>query len=172
MYDVQVPDSFRILKALPWSGGAESLWYANDDRVINCSTLVAFKNQEMLAAIHGVLKDFEEKHRNLPAEDQENITNEIGGQIVTEEPNREDPDTNRCVIACIGRGNTGGIRVTLRGNSPYIQTGVFAAEACSQILNGQHKASGFSSSAQAFGARKLLSAIAERGLHTSEETAL
>ena len=172
LYPVQVPDSFKILNALPWSGGAETLWYRHDDRVVNCSTLVAFKNQELLGAIHGILVDFEENHRDKSTEEQGDVTNAIGGQIVTEEPGREDPDINRCVIACIGRGNTVGVRVTLRGNSPYIQTGVLAAEAIGQILAGDHNGAGFQSPAEAFGARRLISVMADRGLHVAEATAL
>lgn len=171
-YDVRVPDSHRVLKALPWSGGGEPIWYHGDKRVRSCATLVAFRNQEMFGAILQVLQEFEEKHRRLPREEQERITNEIGGAIVTQEPAREDPDVNRCVLSCIGRSNTGGVSIVLRGNSPYIQTGVLAAEACSRLLGDRSRARGFASPAQAFGARDLVAALAEGGYHAVQEVAI
>ncbi len=169
-YPVSVPGHFRSYMSLPWSGGGETIWYEDDERVRNCSTLVAFKNQAMFAAVHGVLKDFEEKYREASAEEQEEATNTIGGQIVAEEPGREDPEINRCVICCHARGNNASTTVVLRGNSPYIQTGVFAAEACRRIINGSLTQFGFKSPAQAFGHRELLAAIAEQGYHAWTET--
>ncbi len=168
-YPVTVPGHHRSYMALPWSGGGETVWYEDDERVTNCSTLVAFKNQAMFNAVHGVLKEFEAKYREASAEEQEQATNTIGGEIVADEPEREDPDKNRCVISCFGRGNTNSITVVLRGNSPYIQTGVFAAEACRRILAGHHRATGFSSPTRAFGYRELLGAIAEQGYHAWSE---
>ena len=96
------------------------------------------------------------------------MTNAIGAAITEVEPNREDPDRNRSVISCIGRGNMAGVSVVLRGNSPYLQTGALAAEACRRILDGRLLASGFQSPAKAFGARQLLNAWAERGYHSWE----
>jgi short subunit dehydrogenase-like uncharacterized protein len=162
-YDVSVPDHHATYQALPWSGGGETVWYEHDNRVNNCTTLVAFKNREIFAAILGVLVDFEEKYRELPAEEQEEVTNQIGGAITTEEPGREDPNLNRNITSCIGRGNTGGVRVVMRGNSPYRQTGALAAEACRRVLLGLNRADGFVSPAKAFGARELAAALSEQG---------
>ncbi len=162
-YTVNIPGHHRCYMSLPWSGGGETVWYEDDDRVRNCQTLVAFKDQVMFSAVHGVLKDFEEKHRDAAPEAQEQATNTIGGTIVSEEPGREDPIMNRCVVSCQGRGNNNSVSVVLRGNSPYIQTGVFAAEACRRILAGGSRAKGFCSPARAFGHRELLASIAEQG---------
>ena len=162
-YDVSIPDFHATYQALPWSGGGETIWYQHDERVSNCSTLVAFKNREMFSAILGVLVDFEEKYRGLSPEEQAKVTNEIGGAITTEEPGREDPNINRHVTSVVGRGNMGGVRVILRGNSPYAQTGALAAEVCRRIIGGKQRSTGFSSPAQAFGARELAAALSEKG---------
>ena len=162
-YDVIPPDHHATYKAVPWSGGGETVWYQHDERVNNCMTMVAFKNREVFGAILGVLVDFEEKYRELSPEEQEEVTNQIGGVITTEEPGREDPDLNRHITSVVGRGNTGGVRVILRGNSPYRQTGALAAEACRRVLLGKSRATGFVSPAQAFGAHELASALSERG---------
>ena len=167
-YDVRSPDQHRLFKALPWGGGGEPLWYRDDPRVSNCSVLVGFKNQVMFGAVLRVLEDFERDYRHLNAEAQERVTNELGGKITEVEPDREVPARNRSVISCIGRGDMEGVTVTLRGNSPYLQTGALAAEACRRILDGRLRATGFSSPAKAFGARAILNAWAERGYHCWE----
>lgn len=169
-YDVSMPDMHRHLRALPWSGGGEPIWYETDPRVTNCTTLIAFKDQAMFGAVLSVLEQFERDHRDKSPEEQELVTNQIGGTITETEPGRENPDENRSVISCIGRGNTSGVSVVLRGNSPYFQTGHLCAEACRRILDGRLKEVGFQSAAKAFGARELLGALAERGYHTWHET--
>ncbi len=162
-YSVSIPGMHRQLNALPWSGGAEPLWYQDDGRVANCSVLVAFRNQEMLNGIVSILEDFEANHKSRTIEEQEKITNDLGGQLVSEEPERETPQGNRSILSCYGRGATASTTVVLRGHSPYVQTGAFAAEAVQQILLGQQQGAGFISPCQAFGARKMLAAIASKG---------
>ena len=169
-YDVRTPDQHRIYKALPWSGGGESLWYQHDARVTNCSTMVLFKNQLMFGAVLKILTEFEEKYRQCSTEEQDRATDEISNAMVSVEPEREDPNRNRSVISCIGRGNTGGVTVVMRGNSAYLQTGALAAEACRRILDGRLLATGFRSAAGAFGARPLINALAERGYLCWEAT--
>lgn len=162
-YQVQVPGEHVILNALPWGGGGEPIWYQDDARVTNCSTLVSFRNQDMFNAVVGMLKMFEEKYRSLDAAAQEDVTNELGKAVTQVEPPRENPDVNRCTLSCHGRGNTNSVSVILRGNSPYAQTGVLGAEAARRVLRGQLKEVGFVSPARAFGARSLVSALAEEG---------
>lgn len=167
-YEVRSPDQHRLFKALPWGGGGEPIWYRDDPRVTNCTVLVGFKNQTLFGGILKVLEDFERDHRHLDVQAQEAITNEIGGKITEVEPDRENPSRNRSVISCIGRGDMAGVTVTLRGNSPYLQTGALVAEASRRILDGRLRASGFSSPGKAFGARAILNAWAERGYHCWE----
>jgi hypothetical protein len=162
-YPVSIPGVHRVYNALPWSGGGEPVWYEDDPRVRNCSVLVAFRNQAMLQAIVNILVEFEQQHKHLPVEEQEKITNALGNQLVSTEPERENPDLNRSLLSCHGRGNTASVSVVLRGNSPYIQTGAFAAEATRTILLGQHGGAGFMSPAGAFGARRMIAAAADGG---------
>jgi len=165
-YQALSPDSHRVFQSLPWSGSGECVWYEGDSRVSNCATLIAFRNDVMFGAVLDALKDFEKKARHLPVEQHEKITLEMAGGMVTEEPGREDPNCNRAVISCIGRGNTSGVKVVLRTTAPYFQTGLIASEACRRILDGRLLATGFQSPAKAFGARPLLAAMAELGYHT------
>ncbi|NCF17940.1 MAG: saccharopine dehydrogenase [Haliea sp.] len=165
-YPVHVPDLHMQLRALPWGGGGEIVWYEDDDRVNNCSVLVAFKNQEMLSAVIGMVEQFEAEYSDLEGDEREQKTNSMGNEMVSEEPGREDPDINRSIISCIARGNTESVSVILRGNSPYLQTGAFAAEATQQLLLGEQQGAGAISPAAAFGARKLIACAASRGYLT------
>ena len=165
-YPVISPDAHRMYRAVPWSGGGEPIWYEHDDRVRNCATMVAFKNPVMFDAVIKTLEEFEQKYSHLPDDEQVRICNQLGGEMTQVEPGREDPDVNRSVISCIGRGNVSGVKVVLRGNSPYIQTGLLAAEACRRILAGQLLATGFQSPARAIGARQILNVWAEHGYHS------
>lgn len=162
-YPVQLPGEHQPLMALPWSGGGEPVWYDGDARVRNVKVLVSFRNQDAMNAIVGLLKQFEVEAKDLPLAEQEEWTNRAGAAITQVEPSREDPDVNRAVLSCHGRGNTNSVSVVLRGNSPYAQTGVLAAEAARRALLGQLKAVGFASPTQAMGARSLLAALADEG---------
>lgn len=164
-YPVVGADSHRVYRALPWSGGGESVWFEGDARVRNCATLVAFRSEAMFGAVVSLLEDFEAKYRHVPIEEHPRITNEIAGTIVGVEPEREQPSHNRSIISCIGRGNTTAKTVILRGNSPYLQTGALAAEACRRILDGRLLKTGFQAATAAFGTRSLLASLAERGFH-------
>lgn len=167
-YDVRSPDQNRLFKALPWGGGGEPLWYRDDPRVTNCAVLVGFKNQGMFGAVLSVLEQFERDYRHLSEAEQEDVTNRLGGELTVVEPDREIPARNRSVISCIGRGDTAGVTVTMRGNSPYLQTGALAAEACRRILDGRLLTTGFVSPAKAIGTRAILNAWGERGYHCWE----
>lgn len=162
-FQVLLPGEHEFLNALPWGGGGEPVWYEGDPRVRNCKTLVSFRNQEAFNGVLGLLQKFENECRHLSPEDQEQTTNQWGGDITTAEPAREDPEVNRCVLSCHARGKTNSVSVILRGSSPYVQTGVLGAEAARRILRGQFDAVGFASPAKVFGARKLLGALAEEG---------
>jgi hypothetical protein len=162
-YLVSVPDTHMQLQALPWGGSGETVWYENDPRVANCSVLVAFRNVEMVGAIIDTIKEFEKKYSHLEGDEREQQTNAMGNAMVSEEPPREDPNVNRSIISCKARGNTASVNVVLRGNGPYLQTAVFAAEACKRILNGEQRGAGAISPAAAFGAREMIAAVAQRG---------
>lgn len=162
-YQVQVPGEHVPLNALPWGGAGEPIWYADDPRVSNCQVLTSFRDQDKFNAVVGLLHKFEQECRHLEPAAQELVTNAWGREVTQVEPQREDPQRNRCILSCEGRGNARSVSVVIRGNSPYAQTGVFGAEAARRILRGQLLATGFVSPAQAFGARNLLAAQAEEG---------
>ncbi|MES1945532.1 saccharopine dehydrogenase [Salinisphaera sp. PC39] len=168
-YNVSVPGEHPTYQALPWSGAGEPTWYLDDDRVRNCSVLVAFRRRDVMAWVVERITDWYENYRHLPRAEQEPVFNEWGWGLVSEEPPREDPDLNRSTLSCMGRGRTKGVNVVLRGNCPYIQAGVWAAEAVRRILIGKLRATGYASPCKAFGHRELLAATAEKGYLTWEK---
>jgi hypothetical protein len=148
---------------LPWSGGGEPIWYEGDERVNNCSVMVGFKDQEMMAYVLGLLRDFEENYRDLPEDKREAVTNDWGQSMTQDEPARETPELNRSQVSCQARGNTTSVSVVLRGNSAYVQTASIALETVDRILNNRHRTAGFASAPAVVGARELLGALREEG---------
>ena len=162
-YPVAIPGEHQQYLSLPWSGGGEPIWYEDDARVRNIKVLVAFRNQDAMKAILGLLQKFEVEAKHLTYAEQEQLTNTWGAAMTQVEPPREDPNLNRSVLSCYGRGNTNSVSVILRGNSPYLQTGVMIAEATRRALLGQLKVVGFCSPTKLVGARNLLGVLAEEG---------
>lgn len=163
--DVAVPGKHVVQAGLPWGGGVEPIWYENDERVRNCSVLVSFPKQHPLVGFLAErMQEFQEKAKTLSDTELEELTN-AWGNAIAQTPPREIPEANRSIVSCWGRGNMNGTQVILYTTSPYLQTGALCAEASARILNGQTKTTGFASAPAAFGARELIAALAEQGLH-------
>ena len=168
-YQVQIPGEHTPFMALPWGGGGEPIWYEGDARMRNCKVLVSFRNQEAFAYILGLLQQFEAECKQLSPAEQEAWCNRMGTAMTQVEPPREDPDLNRSILSCYGRGNTQSLSVVLRGNRPYIQTGVIGAEAARRALLGQLDTVGFTSPTRLYGARQLLGVLADEGYMAWDE---
>ena len=74
------------------------------------------------------------------------------------------------MITITGSGKAGGVKVILRGNSPYITTGFLLAMGAQDILAGKAQRAGFVSLSQAFGARHVLKRMEECGTITEVES--
>lgn len=170
-YDVALPGRHQTLKALPWSGGGEPVWYNTDNRVSNCSVLTSFTNQVVMQAVVDYMVQFEAQYADKPIQEQETITNEWADQLCSEEPARDIPEVHRTTISCYGRGSTAGVSVTLWATCGYSQTGALASFAVQRILSNQVKAVGFVSPSRAFGARNLIQDLADIGLHCTVDGA-
>lgn len=165
-YLVRVPDTHRIVQALPWSGGGEPIWFQHDERVRNCQVLTGF-GSAMFPYVIKILQDFESEHRSKSHAEREAITNQIGNNLVNVEPARETPEANRTVTSVIARGPNGGVEVVVHGNCAYRQTGLIGAEVIGRILAGRLKRTGFQAATHAVGARNLVSALSDRGYYTA-----
>ena len=167
---VAVPHTHEVLRALPWGGGCEPIWYEGDRRVRNLRVCVAFPNSPMIDWIVGRMQEFARVAKTLSPEQQEDLTNEWGRQIASTPP-RENEDVNRCVISVRARGRLAGHNLTYYATSPYLQTGLMMAAAVEAVLAGNAASVGFASPAAAFGHRTIIENLHRAGLHCSLENA-
>jgi len=159
---VALPHRGRLLRALPWGGACEPIWYMDDTRVRNCSVLTAI-GEHIVDGLLQVIASFNEQARDLPQDQKEAWTNAVGDQINTGEPPKDDVDVQRSVIVCNGQGRQLTTQFVMNMSAPYTWTGDVCAEAAERLLNGQLKQAGFQSAAKAFGHRELLEVFHQRG---------
>jgi short subunit dehydrogenase-like uncharacterized protein len=161
---VTAPHDHEVLTGLPWGGGCEPLWFEDDPRVRNCRVIVAFPHMPLIDWVIQAMNAYVEAEKTKTDAELEDMTNEWGRQVA-QQPPRENPEVNRCLIAVKARGTTHGFEQTYFNTSPYLQTAAMIAEACAQLLGGAPRRTGFASPTQAFGARRLADALAEVQLH-------
>lgn len=159
---VAMPHRGRVLRALPWGGACEPIWYMDDPRVRNCSVLTAI-GEHIVDGVAQAIAAFNEQARDLPQEQKEAWTNAVGSQMDTGEPPKDDLDIQRSVIVCNGQGRQVTTQFVMNMSAPYTWTGEICAEAAERLLNGQLKIAGFQSAAKAFGHRELLEAFHQGG---------
>ncbi|MDH4007903.1 MAG: DUF5938 domain-containing protein [Desulfuromonadales bacterium] len=167
-YPVVLPNSSRVLSAHPWGGFIEPLWFKDDERVRNCSALMAF-GEEHIAGVIATVQKFETEARHLSYDEQIAYINAIADQMDVSEPAKDSVDTQRSVVACYGRGRQTDNQYALHLAAPYSWTGEICAEAAKRILDGRLKRSGFQSAARAFGHRELLQVWHEAGICSMPE---
>ncbi len=162
-YAVSMPFKHRQVRAHPWGGSAEPIWYEQDERVVNCSAMVAIGEHLVdgtLEAIH----EFNERSAGKTQAEKEDITNDIADRMNVAEPDVDHIDVQRSMVVCYGRGRNVGTEFVLHLAAPYSWTGDLCAEAAERILNGQLKRTGFQSAATAFGHRELLKVWFDAGI--------
>ena len=163
-YQAVAPGTHEVLTCLPWSGGAEPIWYASHSSVRNCKVLVSFGSPEHMERTANLTREFREKWADKSPEEQERATNEMGHIMTTQEPPRDDPNISRTIVSCHGRGPTQSASAVLWGYCGYDQTGEIAASVVQRVLAGKLIGKGFQSPAGAFGAHNLLRDWSECGL--------
>jgi len=159
---VTAPHRNAILSAHPWGGACEPIWYQHDDRVRNCKVVTAM-GEHLINSVIDAIKVFNEHAAHLPQAEREAFTNNLGNQMDSGEPPKDDLDIQRSVIVCHGQGRQVTTSFTMNLSAPYTFTGEICAEAAERILNGQLKQVGFQSSAKAFGHRELLAVFHKHG---------
>jgi hypothetical protein len=167
-FQATAPGTHEVLTCLPWSGGAEPIWYQDHPTVRNCKVLVSFGSPEHMERTAGLTREFREKWADKSAEEQEKATNEMGHIMTQNEPPRDDPHISRTIVSCHGRGETARASAVLWGVRGYDQTGHLGAIILQQVLAGKLKAHGFQSPSHAFNARDLLDEWRKAGLVVAE----
>ena len=161
-YEVHAPHRNTRMRALPWGGACEPVWFKTDSRVRNCRVLTVVEDH-LLEPILGAIAAFNAQVANGSQAEKEAFTNAVGDQINTGEPPKDSPDVQRSVIVCNGQGRQATTQFLMNMSAPYCWTGDLCAEAAQRLLNGQLKQAGFQSAAKAFGHRELLAEFHKRG---------
>jgi len=162
VYQVSMPHRNGVLRALPWGGANEPIWFMDDPRVRNCSVLTAI-GEHLFDPIIQVIQAFKEQVGDQPHEHREAFTNAAASQLDTGEPPKDHVDVQRSVIVCNGQGRQVTTQFVMNLSAPYTWTGDLCAEGAERLLNGQLKQAGFQSAAVAFGHRELLETFHARG---------
>ncbi len=157
-----VPHRGSTLSAHPWGGACEPIWYKDDDRVRNCKVITAI-GEHMITAIVEAIKTFNELAPNLSQPEREELTNQMGDQMDSGEPPKDDLDVQRSVIVCNGQGRQVTTQFVMNLSAPYTWTGEMCAEGARRILDGKLKNTGFQSPARAYGHRELLAVFHQLG---------
>jgi hypothetical protein len=164
-FQVSVPGLHRVLTALPWSGGGESLFYEHDDRVINCSTLVAFLNQGLMGLLVPKMQEFAEKYAHLSPAEQEAATNAWAMQIAPQgDMPREDYLQHRVLFTCHGRGTLVARSTATWGVTGYVMTGTIGAVTIDTLLQGRQKAVGFQPATSVAGVARMRGELTSEGV--------
>ncbi|MCK4509807.1 MAG: saccharopine dehydrogenase NADP-binding domain-containing protein [Desulfuromonadales bacterium] len=159
-YDVFIPYRNAIMRALPWGGACEPIWFK--DRLLNCKVLSAL-GDHIIDPVLQAINAFNEQAPELDQAGREALTNAMGDQLDSGEPPKDHPDVQRGCIIVYGQGRTKTSSYVMNLSAAYTWTGEICAESAQRILNGQLKEVGFQSAAKAFGHRELIRTFNELG---------
>ncbi len=162
LMNVNVPYRGQSLRAFPWGGACEPVWYKDDKRVRNCSVLTAF-GEHMVDAIVVAIDKFREEALHLSKEEQEAFTNAMGDAMDSGEPPKDTVDVQRSVIIVSGQGQQVTNQYVMNLSAPYTWTGEISAEVAKLLLAGKLLKPGFQSAATAFNHRELLQTFHQLG---------
>jgi hypothetical protein len=161
-YNCVVPHRGTTVRAHPWGGACEPIWFKDDPRVRNCKVLTAI-GEHLVDPIMEAIHVFNKEALHLSQDEKETWTNNMGDQMDSGEPPKDDKDVQRSVVICNGQGRQLTTQFAMNLSAPYQFTGDICAEAAQRLLNKQLKTNGFQSAAKAFGHRELLATFHERG---------
>lgn len=152
-----VPGYLPQFIALPWSGGGESVWYADDAQVRNCKTWVTFTNQGLMSLLIERMSEFRDKYMHASPEEQETVTNKWAMEIAPEgEPMQEDPLLHRCTITCISRGSLENQILQIPMLGGYALTASMAGIVIDCLLNERNLVTGFTSACHLVGLHRFV----------------
>src|SRR5205085_9738880 len=133
--------------------------------VINCSTLVAFRNQALMAMLKPKMEQFRDRYAHLPRAEQEAATNAWASEIAPQgDMPREDYSQHRVLFTCHGRGTLVARSVAIWGVTGYVMTGVFGAVTIDRLLLNRGLAVGFQPATRVVGTRRLHGELVSEGV--------
>ncbi|PLW67872.1 saccharopine dehydrogenase family protein [Pseudohalioglobus lutimaris] len=162
LVDVHVPYRGASIRAFPWGGACEPIWYKDDPRVLNCKVLTAM-GEHLIDGVKMAIDKFHEEALSLSQEEREAWTNTVGDTMHQGEPPKDNVTAQRSCIIVGGQGQTTTVQYVMNLSAPYTWTGEVSAEAAKQLLAGKLLKPGFQSVATAFNHRELLQTFHELG---------
>ena len=163
-FNVASPDFLQPVFSLPWGGTSLPVYFENDARVRACVSCVGFYDNNVMRLVHGLGQKWEAEYKNLSAEQQDGVIQQLVASTTPTMPPRERTTLQRSVDFAIGRGQLAAVRATVHGVTPYISTGALQTAAVMKLLDGETARVGFASGSKAFGHRYLLGFLEQRGL--------
>lgn len=164
-FDVAVPGIHRIMKALPWSGGGESLFFENDPRVRNCSTMVTFMNQALMGMLVPKMQEFADNYADASPEEQEAATNSWALEIAPQgDMPREDFNQHRVIYSCHGRGTLVARSTATWAVTGYVFTGTVGAATIDRLLLDRQTVAGFQPATAVVGIPRMRAEVIEAGV--------
>jgi short subunit dehydrogenase-like uncharacterized protein len=159
-----IPGEFRTRLALPWGGFPHPVWFKDDPRIGNVMAFGGLLERSLMENVVAGQRDYQEKIRPLPPEQQKQILAGIADSMQAGTPPRENRRRQRTIDVVSGRGNLDAVQVVVHGQGAYLQTGLIQAFAAHHLVFQQPHAVGFASPCTAFGHRQLLAALEAYGL--------
>jgi short subunit dehydrogenase-like uncharacterized protein len=159
-----IPGEFRTRLALPWGGFPHPVWFKDDPRIANVYAFGGLLDRALMENVVAGQRDYQEKIRPLPAEQQREILAGIADSVQAGMPPRENRRRQRTIDVVSARGNLESVQVVVHGQGAYLQTGLIQAFAAHHLVFQPPRVTGFASPGSAFGHRELLAALEAYGL--------
>ena len=159
-----IPGEFRTRLALPWGGFPHPTWFKDDPRIANVYAFGGLLDRSLMENVVAGQRDYQEKLRSLPADEQKTILAEIADSMQGGMPPRENRRRQRTIDVVSARGSLDSIQVVVHGQGAYLQTGLIQAFAAHHLVFQPPKAVGFASPCTAFGHHELFAALEAYGM--------
>ncbi len=158
-----IPGEFRTRLALPWGGFPHPVWFKDDPRIANVYAFGGLLDRTLMEGVVAGQRDYQEKIRPLPAEQQKEILAGIADSMQAGTPPRENRRRQRTIDVVSARGSLDSVQVVVHGQGAYLQTGLIQAFAAHHLVFQPPHATGFASPCSAFGHREILAALEAYG---------
>jgi short subunit dehydrogenase-like uncharacterized protein len=159
-----IPGEFRTRLALPWGGFPHPTWFKDDPRIANVYAFGGLLDRSIMENVVAGQRDYQEKIRPLPPEQQREILAGIADSVQAGTPPRENRRRQRTIDVVSARGSLDSIQVVVHGQGAYLQTGLIQAFAAHHLVFEAPRKVGFASPCSAFGHREILAALEAYGL--------
>jgi len=146
-------------------GTAENVWFDGDPRVENLQVLRADPVSKVMGRTFGF---FQHLQKVIDRDRLDWCTDTLTDRLWKQKP-REAAGESAWTVIANGSGPGARSQVVLRGDRPYVMTGILCGESAERILAGDLRRTGFVAPHQAFGAREMIASTARMGV-TLEET--